>query len=88
MSVNVRGVFLCLKHEIPLMLETAGGQGAIVITSSTAGMAVLFTVKSTLLHKAFFCDGIYIHKVHKDLGHNCLGRHTHQACTCAGATAS
>jgi NAD(P)-dependent dehydrogenase (short-subunit alcohol dehydrogenase family) len=37
MSVNARGVFLCLKHQIPLMLETAERQGAIVITSSTAG---------------------------------------------------
>jgi len=51
MSVNVRGVFLCLKHEIPLMLETAGSQGAIVITSSTAGMAALCTVKLSLLAK-------------------------------------
>lgn len=34
----MRGVFLCLKYQIPLMLETAGGQGAIVITSSTAGV--------------------------------------------------
>jgi hypothetical protein len=37
MSVNVRGVFLCLKHQIPLMLETAGGHGAIVVMSSSAG---------------------------------------------------
>lgn len=44
MSVNARGVFLCLKHQIPLMLETAERQGAIVITSSTAGVsAVPFT---------------------------------------------
>lgn len=38
MAVNLRGVFLCLKHQIPLMLETAGDGGAIVITSSTAGV--------------------------------------------------
>lgn len=38
MATNVRGVFLCLKHQIPLMLATAEGQGAIVITSSTAGV--------------------------------------------------
>jgi hypothetical protein len=37
MATIVRGVFLCLKHQIPLMLETAEGKGAIVITSSTAG---------------------------------------------------
>lgn len=38
MSVNVRGVFLCLKHQVPLMLQNADGPGAIVITSSTAGV--------------------------------------------------
>jgi NAD(P)-dependent dehydrogenase (short-subunit alcohol dehydrogenase family) len=37
MSVNARSVFLCLKHQIPFMLETAAGHGAIVITSSVAG---------------------------------------------------
>lgn len=36
MAVNVRGVFLCMKYEIPLLLET-GNEGSIVITSSTAG---------------------------------------------------
>jgi NAD(P)-dependent dehydrogenase (short-subunit alcohol dehydrogenase family) len=35
-AVNLRGVFLCLKHEIPLMLEQGGG--AIVNTSSGAGV--------------------------------------------------
>jgi len=45
MAVNVRGVFLCLKYQIPLMLETAEGQGAIVITSSIAG--VLLCTSST-----------------------------------------
>eukprot|EP00879_Flechtneria_rotunda_P011187 GHRR01011685.1.p1 GENE.GHRR01011685.1~~GHRR01011685.1.p1 ORF type:complete len:196 (+),score=58.58 GHRR01011685.1:169-756(+) len=38
MAVNARSVFLCLKYEIPLMLETAGTEGSIVITSSSAGM--------------------------------------------------
>jgi hypothetical protein len=37
MAVNARGVFLCLKHQIPLLLETAQGQGSITITSSVAG---------------------------------------------------
>jgi NAD(P)-dependent dehydrogenase (short-subunit alcohol dehydrogenase family) len=37
MSVNVRGVFLCLRYALPLMVDTAEGKGAIVITSSTAG---------------------------------------------------
>lgn len=35
-SVNLRGVFLCMKYQIPLMLEQGGG--AIVNTSSGAGM--------------------------------------------------
>lgn len=36
-GVNLRGVFLCMKYEIPLMLETGGG--AIVNTSSGAGVS-------------------------------------------------
>ena len=35
-GIDLRGVFLCMKHEIPLML--AGGGGAIVNTSSGAGV--------------------------------------------------
>ena len=35
-DVNLRGVFLCMRHEIPLMLEQGGG--AIVNTSSGAGV--------------------------------------------------
>jgi NAD(P)-dependent dehydrogenase (short-subunit alcohol dehydrogenase family) len=35
-DINLHGVFLCLKYEIPLMLEQAGG--AIVNTSSGAGV--------------------------------------------------
>jgi NAD(P)-dependent dehydrogenase (short-subunit alcohol dehydrogenase family) len=34
-AINLRGVFLCIKHEIPLMLEQGG---AIVNTSSGAGV--------------------------------------------------
>eukprot|EP00877_Chromochloris_zofingiensis_P004468 jgi/Chrzof1/14021/Cz08g21120.t1 len=37
MAVNARGVWLCMKYEIPLMLDT-GNDGAIVNTSSTAGV--------------------------------------------------
>lgn len=36
MSVNVRGVFLCMKHELPPMLKQGGG--VIVNTSSGAGV--------------------------------------------------
>lgn len=35
MAINVRGVFLSMKHEIPLMLKTGGG--SIVNTASVAG---------------------------------------------------
>ena len=35
-DVNLRGVFLCMKHEIPLILSQGGG--AIVNTSSGAGV--------------------------------------------------
>jgi NAD(P)-dependent dehydrogenase (short-subunit alcohol dehydrogenase family) len=37
-TINLRGVFLCLKYEIPLMLQHGGG--AIVNTSSGAGIKV------------------------------------------------
>jgi NAD(P)-dependent dehydrogenase (short-subunit alcohol dehydrogenase family) len=36
MAVNLRGVFLCMKQQIPAMLH--GGGGAIVNTSSGAGV--------------------------------------------------
>lgn len=35
-DVDLRGVFLCMKHEVPLMLKQGGG--AIVNTSSGAGV--------------------------------------------------
>jgi NAD(P)-dependent dehydrogenase (short-subunit alcohol dehydrogenase family) len=35
-NIDLRGVFLCMKYEIPLMLEQGGG--AIVNTSSGAGV--------------------------------------------------
>ena len=35
-SINLRGVFLCMKYEIPLMLKQGGG--VIVNTSSGAGV--------------------------------------------------
>jgi NAD(P)-dependent dehydrogenase (short-subunit alcohol dehydrogenase family) len=36
-DINLRGVFLCMRHEIPLILKHGGG-GAIVNTSSGAGI--------------------------------------------------
>jgi NAD(P)-dependent dehydrogenase (short-subunit alcohol dehydrogenase family) len=36
LAINLRGTFLCMKYEIPAML--AGGGGAIVNMSSTAGL--------------------------------------------------
>jgi NAD(P)-dependent dehydrogenase (short-subunit alcohol dehydrogenase family) len=36
LTINLRGVFLCMKHEIPLMLNQGGD--AIVNTSSGAGI--------------------------------------------------
>ncbi len=35
-DINLRGVFLCMKHEIPLLLKQGGG--AIINTSSGAGI--------------------------------------------------
>lgn len=37
MGVNVKGVWLCMKHQIPLLLLAQGG-GAIVNTASVAGL--------------------------------------------------
>lgn len=37
MDVNVRGVWNCLRHQIPVMLESGSG-GAVVNTSSVAGV--------------------------------------------------
>src|SRR5688572_5191318 len=36
-DINLRGIFLCMKHEIPL-IQKHGGGGAIVNTSSGAGV--------------------------------------------------
>jgi NAD(P)-dependent dehydrogenase (short-subunit alcohol dehydrogenase family) len=39
LDINLRGVFLCMKHEIPLMLRQGGG--AIINTSSGAGVTAV-----------------------------------------------
>jgi NAD(P)-dependent dehydrogenase (short-subunit alcohol dehydrogenase family) len=36
LAINLRGTFLCMKHQIPAMLESGGG--AIVNMASTAGL--------------------------------------------------
>src|SRR3954471_5232558 len=38
-DINLRGVFLCMKHEIPLMLQNGGG--SIVNPSSGAGITAV-----------------------------------------------
>ena len=41
LAINLRGVFLCMKYEIPLMLQHGGG--AIVNNSSGAGVKAFWT---------------------------------------------
>jgi NAD(P)-dependent dehydrogenase (short-subunit alcohol dehydrogenase family) len=42
MDINVKGVWLCLKHQVPAMLKTGGG--AIVNTSSFSGTIAFATI--------------------------------------------
>ena len=48
-EVNLKGVWLCMKHEIPLML--AQGGGAIVNTASVAGLIGLRTSSAYVASK-------------------------------------
>ncbi len=45
LNINLRGVFLCMKHEIPLILKQGGG--AIVNTSSGAGVTASRAARPT-----------------------------------------
>lgn len=76
MAVNVDGVFLAVKHALPLMRQ--GGKGSIVILSSAAGLkglanasaycaskgAVRLFAKSVALECAAQRDGIRVNSVH------------------------
>ncbi len=44
LGINLTGVFLCMKHEIPRMLE--GGGGAIVNTASILGLVAFGTASA------------------------------------------
>jgi NAD(P)-dependent dehydrogenase (short-subunit alcohol dehydrogenase family) len=56
LSVNLRGVFLALKHEIPAMLASGGG-GAIVNMSSAAGVQAVAGLASYVSTK-FGVEGL------------------------------
>jgi NAD(P)-dependent dehydrogenase (short-subunit alcohol dehydrogenase family) len=76
MAVNVDGVFLAVKHALPLMRR--GGGGSIVILSSAAGLkgmpnasayctskgAVRLFAKSVALECAAQGDGVRVNSVH------------------------
>jgi NAD(P)-dependent dehydrogenase (short-subunit alcohol dehydrogenase family) len=76
MAVNVDGVFLAVKHALPLMRR--GGSGSIVIISSSAGLkglpcasaycaskgAVRLFAKAVALECAAAGDGIRVNSVH------------------------
>jgi NAD(P)-dependent dehydrogenase (short-subunit alcohol dehydrogenase family) len=47
MNVNVKGVWLCMKYEIPEMIRTGGG--AIVNMSSVAGVTLFQTWRKNVI---------------------------------------
>ena len=48
-DINLKGIWLCMKHEIPVMLEQGGG--AIVNTSSTVGLLAQSNMASYVASK-------------------------------------
>ena len=71
MGVDLRGVFLCMKYEIPLMLKQGGG--AIVNTSSGAG------VKGFAGQAAYSRREVRRHRPHQGGGARlCAHEHPHQ----------
>src|SRR5579883_621909 len=79
-AVNLDGVFLSVKHSLPLMRKTSGktGGGSIIMTSSLAGLrgaatlagysatkgAVRLFAKSIAMECASVGDGIRVNSVH------------------------
>ena len=54
MGVNVKGVWLCMKYQLPLML--AQGGGAIVNTAAGAGLGAGWGQRRALMG-ALYCRG-------------------------------
>ena len=48
-AIDLRGVFLCMKHEIPLMLKHGGGDRAGPLTDAATGACARFNPKRLLL---------------------------------------
>jgi len=56
MDINVKGVWLSLKHEIPAMLKTCGG--AIVNNASVAGLIGLVLSQSCFFESLAVCKSL------------------------------
>ena len=77
LAVNVRGVFLCLKHEVTQMLAQGGG-GAIVNTASIAGLmgSPMIAVYSASKHAVIGLT--------KSAAWECTGTGVRVNCVCPG----